>query len=218
MTVRDTTLPVLTLPANFTAPGTGSAGATVTYTASATDIVDGTVPSRTPSSGSTFPIGTTTVTCASTDRAGNSRLGQLHRPVSPPAPPPGSPIVINPGNQTNYLGDVVDFAIDAVDPDGDALLFVPVGANLGPDRLAVPTLSISRNSGVIHGTLTQAGSFTADFGVSNGHGHSVRVTFTWTVMTIDGPRFRLSPVSPAWPAFRTAVSRYRPQRNPRKDR
>jgi hypothetical protein len=45
----------------------------VTYSASATDLVDGTVvPSCSPASGSTFGFGTTTVTCTATDAAGNT--------------------------------------------------------------------------------------------------------------------------------------------------
>jgi HYR domain len=50
-----------------------SASTTVTYTATATDDVDGTIiPTCNPSSGSTFPIGDTIVTCTATDKAGNT--------------------------------------------------------------------------------------------------------------------------------------------------
>jgi hypothetical protein len=69
----DTTAPVVTVPADMTVDATGKAGATVSYTASASDDVDPS-PSLTcvPASGSVFPIGTTTVTCTATDDAGNS--------------------------------------------------------------------------------------------------------------------------------------------------
>jgi hypothetical protein len=58
-------------PINVDATGPG--GAVVTYTAVATDIVDAhpTI-TGTPTSGSTFAIGTTTVTLTATDAAGNS--------------------------------------------------------------------------------------------------------------------------------------------------
>ena len=50
----------------------GPGGAVVTYTASATDDVDGSVPvTCVPASGSTFEIGTTPVTCSAEDAAGN---------------------------------------------------------------------------------------------------------------------------------------------------
>ena len=50
-----------------------SSGTTVSYTVSATDDMDGTItPSCEPSSGSTFDIGNTIVTCTAEDKAGNS--------------------------------------------------------------------------------------------------------------------------------------------------
>src|SRR5205807_9260408 len=70
--VRDTTAPTLTVPGNITVNATGPAGAVVTYTASATDAVTAS-PTITcvPASGSTFPIGTTTVSCTAKDAANN---------------------------------------------------------------------------------------------------------------------------------------------------
>jgi len=77
--VVDTTKPTLTLPANITVDATSPAGAVVTYSASATDIVSGavTVNCSRPS-GSTFPIGTTTVTCSAADAPGNSVSGNFN--------------------------------------------------------------------------------------------------------------------------------------------
>jgi hypothetical protein len=76
VTVVDTTAPTLTLPANITTEAAGPSGATVSYTATASDVVDGALaPSCTPASGSTFAIGTTTVTCSSTDAHGNKATG-----------------------------------------------------------------------------------------------------------------------------------------------
>lgn len=73
VTVVDTTPPAITVPATTTAEATGASGASVTYSASATDLVNGSVaPSCLPSSGSTFPIGDTTVTCTASDLTGNS--------------------------------------------------------------------------------------------------------------------------------------------------
>ena len=73
VSVVDTTPPVLTVPGDLTANATSPAGATVVFTATATDIVDGTLPaSCIPSSGSTFPIGTTTVTCTAADSNENT--------------------------------------------------------------------------------------------------------------------------------------------------
>jgi hypothetical protein len=74
ITVQDTTAPSLTVPGNIAAAATSPSGAAVAYPApSAADIVDGAVASSCDhASGSTFPLGTTTVTCTSTDAAGNT--------------------------------------------------------------------------------------------------------------------------------------------------
>ena len=57
--VVDTTPPVVTVPSNITGvQATVPGGAVVSFSANATDIVDGTVPvSCNPASGSTFPVG-----------------------------------------------------------------------------------------------------------------------------------------------------------------
>jgi hypothetical protein len=75
VTVRDTTPPTITnVPANKTVDATGPSGAVVTYTLpTATDLVDGNRPvTCLPASGSTFPIGQTTVTCTAKDTRNNT--------------------------------------------------------------------------------------------------------------------------------------------------
>jgi probable HAF family extracellular repeat protein len=71
--VVDTTLPVITVPPDMTRDATSPAGATVEFTASATD-ENPTSPAVTcvPPSGNVFPIGTTPVECTATDDAGNT--------------------------------------------------------------------------------------------------------------------------------------------------
>jgi HYR domain len=79
----DTTRPTLRVPANITKEATGPAGAVVTYTVTATDpdntaaqitIVCTSSPTSRLSSGSIFPIATTTVTCNAHDPTGNNAL------------------------------------------------------------------------------------------------------------------------------------------------
>jgi hypothetical protein len=63
--------PVVTAPAGVTAEATSSAGAKVTFTATAKDWSGAALtPTCTPASGSTFPIGTKTVTCTAKDATG----------------------------------------------------------------------------------------------------------------------------------------------------
>lgn len=71
--VNDTQPPSITCPANITTGNTtGMCGAVVTFAPSATDNCPGVVVSSVPASGSTFPIGTTTVTSTATDASGNT--------------------------------------------------------------------------------------------------------------------------------------------------
>ncbi len=77
--VRDTTPPVLSLPADITAEATSPAGAVVPYSVSAADLVDGNVtPICAPASGSTFPLGGTLVQCTATDSHGNRKSGAFN--------------------------------------------------------------------------------------------------------------------------------------------
>jgi len=82
-TIVDTGAPALQL-ASRTVWATSNSGATVTYTATATDTVD---PNPgftcTPASGSLFPIGTTTVNCTTRDAAGNTSTGSFTVTVVP---------------------------------------------------------------------------------------------------------------------------------------
>ena len=74
----DTTAPVLALPSNLVVEATGPGGAAATYAASANDDVDGAVPvTLSPASGSTFPLGTTTVNASASDVAGNTASGSF---------------------------------------------------------------------------------------------------------------------------------------------
>ena len=103
VTVEDTTGPVLTLPSNVVKTSTSGSAAAVTYTASASDLVDGTVVvTCSPASGATFPVGATSVSCKAADAAGNEETGSFTVTVSygwtgffQPIDNPTSPSVLN---------------------------------------------------------------------------------------------------------------------------
>ena len=76
VTVQDTTPPSLNLPGNITVHA--GKPAAVTYTATATDLVNGSVPvSCSPASGTTFALGTTPVICSATDAHHNTATGSF---------------------------------------------------------------------------------------------------------------------------------------------
>ncbi|MBI4901127.1 MAG: HYR domain-containing protein, partial [Actinobacteria bacterium] len=138
--VVDTTPPDLTVPGNMTIEATSAAGATVTYTASATDIVDGTVAvSCSPQSGSTFSLTTTTVTCTATDAAGNPATKSFTVTVKDSTPPTLVNLPADKTVQGNTAGGANTWftpptATDTVDPrpvvtcDNPESGFYPLGA------------------------------------------------------------------------------------------
>ena len=125
--VRDTTAPVITVPANIVAEATSAAGAVVSFTVSASDAVTEVTPVAVPASGSVFPIGTTTVNVSAPDAAGNPATASFSVTVSDTTPP----VVTAPANITviaaSAAGTVVTFSVSAIDSvDG------PVTATASP--------------------------------------------------------------------------------------
>lgn len=88
ITVDDTTPPRVNVPSNIIVEATSRGGAIVKYSASAIDTVDGSTPvSCDVTSGSKFKIGETTVTCSSTDKAGNIGKATFTVTVQDKTPP-----------------------------------------------------------------------------------------------------------------------------------
>jgi hypothetical protein len=84
----DVTPPVLSVPGSVTTEAVSAAGSTVTYDAAADDAIDGPVsPACAPPSGSTFALGSTTVTCVATDDAGNVATAAFDVTVVDTTPP-----------------------------------------------------------------------------------------------------------------------------------
>jgi hypothetical protein len=123
-TIVDTTDPVLDLPANITEEATGPNGATVNYTATATDELYGSVDVTCDPPSGTFPVGTTTVNCSATDGSDNTAEGSFTVTVEDTT----APALTLPDDITEEAtgpnGNVVNYtatAEDVVDGDlGDA--------------------------------------------------------------------------------------------------
>lgn len=105
VTVQDKTGPVLELPADITEEATSANGAVVNFTATASDLVDGSVSvSCSPDSG-TFALGTTTVNCSATDKAGNESTGSFSVKVQDTTAPTNIQFVGD-FNDSFFFGDV----------------------------------------------------------------------------------------------------------------
>jgi hypothetical protein len=139
---EDTTPPVVTPPANMTVEATSPSGAAVTYPpAKATDnvgVVSG--PTCSPPSGSTFPLGTTTVICTASDAAGNMGSASFTIKVQDTTPP----VVTPPANMT----------VEATGPSGAAVTYPPATATDTVGVVSGPTCSPPSGSTFPLGTTT----------------------------------------------------------------
>ena len=163
--VRDTTPPVVTVPGNIPTGATSSAGAVVTFSASAADLVDGSVsPSCVPASGSTFPFGPTTVTCTATDTHGNQSSASFNVTVKDATPP----VVTVPPDitttTTTASGKSVTFTASASDNiDG----------------------SITATCTPASGTNFAVGTTTVNCSATDAHGNTASASFHVTVTLVD---------------------------------
>ena len=108
--------PSVEVPADMTVEATGPSGALVTFSASASDIVDGALtPTCVPGSGSTFTLGTTSVTCSATDTHNNTGSASFSVTVVDTT----SPALALPADMTvtalDVTGVVVTFSASAND-------------------------------------------------------------------------------------------------------
>jgi hypothetical protein len=119
--VVDTMPPDVTVPADITAEATGPDGTVVTFSASANDDVDGAIdPTCAPASGSTFPLGSTTVKCTATDSSKNEGSASFTVTVQDTTPPVlfGTPasFSVSATGLTTPVTYIAPTATDAVDP------------------------------------------------------------------------------------------------------
>lgn len=135
VTLADTTDPVVTVPANITAEATSAAGAVVTFSATATDSLDGSLPVVcTPASGWTFPIGTTGVSCSATDAAGNTGTANFNVTVKDTTGPVFSGVPadfqIEQTLPLTFINYAMPTAVDAVNGPRPVYCVPPVGSQL----------------------------------------------------------------------------------------
>jgi hypothetical protein len=124
--VVDNTPPVLHLPSDRTIEATSPAGATTSWTATATDAEDATAPpvDCDPASGSTFPLGTTTVNCSATDGGGLTTSGSFQVTVqdtTAPAWPNRADVDVTTADPAGAVVDIgFPTVFEAVDPNPSA--------------------------------------------------------------------------------------------------
>ena len=169
--VQDTTPPSLTLPTPITKEATGPSGATVTFSVTANDLVDGPVtPVCAPTSGSTFALGTTSVTCSATDAHGNTASGSFSVNVVDTTPP----ALILPANKT----------VEATGPAGAAVTFAASATDIVDGSVAVTCIPAS-------GSIFSLGTTTVNCSATDAHFNTGSGSFTVTVVDTTPPSLKL---------------------------
>jgi hypothetical protein len=171
VTVRDTTPPSINnTPSNVTTNATGSNGATVTYTSpTAIDLVDGSIPvSCSPVSGSTFALGTATVTCSATDAHGNSSHTSFTVTIQDTTPPT---ITGTPSNMTAQATSGSGAAVTYTSPTASDIVD-------GTDPVSCSPAS---------GSTFALGTATVTCSATDAHGNTAHTSFTVTVQDTSAP-------------------------------
>jgi|GEM_PF-2696957 len=177
VTVKDTTAPVLTRPADVTLNTFSMNGAVATFTATATDLVTST-PTLTFShpSGSTFPLGTTTVNVSATDAANNTSTATFTVTVTFAVPPSGATVVTVGAGGISFEASVGSGSAVSVQtlsvPGASSLIGSSIKVNLADQ--GVEATVTSQSTAVSFGLISQAQS---DSGLGSGG----------AVITLDPP-------------------------------
>jgi hypothetical protein len=176
--VRDTRAPDLTLPGDLLVEAPSAEGAEVTYRASSSDLVDGTVdPTCAPASGERFRIGAATVNCSVTDKAGNQARGSFKVRVRPAHKPGGD--VIRP-----VLKLPNDMTVEATSPTGATVTY----AASATDEVD-PTVPVSCRPTT--GSNFPLGTTTVDCSAADDTGNTATGSFKITVQDRTAPKLTL---------------------------
>jgi HYR domain len=167
VTLSDSSAPVVTVPSSFTVTTENPAGASATYTATATDDVDGPLtPACSPASGSTFPVGTTTVTCTATDSHGNT--GSASFQITVVLTDTTAPVLTVPG----------DFTVPIMSGSGTAVSYT-ASATDNLDGAIAPVCTPAS------GSTFPLGATTVTCTATDAHGNTAQKSFTVTVVLVD---------------------------------
>ncbi|AKJ02973.1 HYR domain-containing protein [Archangium gephyra] len=150
--------PALSVPSHLAVEAQTSAGAVVTYEASALDAADGSVPVKClPSSGSSFPFGTTAVTCTAMNSYGNGATASFSVTVADTQPP----VLTLPNDMAAYAtsaaGASVTYeanAVDALDGVVAPLCIPPSGATFPPGESKALCTASDSHGNASHGSFS----------------------------------------------------------------
>jgi hypothetical protein len=174
VTIQDTTAPSLSLPSSATVEATSASGRSVTFTPSASDIVDGSVAVVCEVAGNpiswpyTFPLGATLVSCSATDAHANTANGSFTITVVDTT----APVLTVPSGMT----------VEATGPSGATVNYTGLSAT--DEVTASPTITCSPASGSLFALGSTQVSCTATDAASN---TSAAKTFNVSVVDTTAP-------------------------------
>ncbi|MBD3942469.1 HYR domain-containing protein [Microbacterium sp. NEAU-LLC] len=166
--ILDSTPPVVTVPSGVTAEATGSAGAVVTFVASATDETAPAAPevSCTPASGSVFALGDTKVDCSATDAANHTATASFFVHVVDTTAP--------------VVGPVTDIGIEATGAGTLVTWDAPAVFDAVSDGLSADCLPAS-------GAIFPVGTTTVTCAATDAAHNTGSTSFTVTVSDTTAP-------------------------------
>ncbi len=140
VTVQDKTAPAITAPDEVVAEATAADGATVSFTASATDAVTPDVAvTCTPASGTKFALGSTTVTCSATDAAGNTATDSFA-------------VIVRDTQGPAFTGVPADISVEATNASGATVTYTAPTASDAVSGAATVTCAPASGSTFAVGT------------------------------------------------------------------
>jgi hypothetical protein len=165
----DGTPPVIDVPDDMTVEATGPNGAAANFSVSAEDNIDESVSvSCDPDSGSTFPLGESTVNCSATDAAGNQANASFKVNVVDTKAP--------------ELPDLSDIdSVEATGPNGAVVNFGPATAHDTVDG-DVPVYFTP-----VPGSVFALGSSTVLYSATDKHGNTASKSFSVKVVDTTPP-------------------------------
>jgi hypothetical protein len=167
VTVQDTTPPAITTPSDIVAEATSAEGAKVSFNPTASDLVDGDVGViGNPISGSTFPIGETTVNLSATDTHGNAATASFKVTVQDTSAPTIKPLD--------------NLVVEATGPEGAVATFTPSARDTVDGTVNVEADPAS-------GATFPLGTTTVHLIAADQHGNQSASFFTVTVQDTTAP-------------------------------
>ena len=160
------------MPANITVTAPSASGAVVTYAAAASDLVDGAVtPTCSRASGSTFPIGDTTVSCTARDAHNNASAAKTFN-VHVNAP--GDTTAASCGVTATVTADGKKYADMTVQDTGSGLASIQVIKSINATTPVPAFTAGTKNAVIVRATkVNQSASSTFELRVTDVAGNTI---------------------------------------------